>query len=96
MLNREEAHIMGKVTGGELLTVAKTREGILFAVVGELSRIAEQKRQMFMNSSNLRTADGISAAIEEQGTIKGLEFAINFIINLGDDQDESKSSISST
>lgn len=90
-LDRNEAHVLGRVSKSQDLQTHMMRDGILYAIVGELSRTSAEKQRMFMNAADLKTQVGISTALEEQGLIKGLEYTINFILTLGEDTDVNSS-----
>lgn len=50
--------------------------GILFAVVGELSRLATAKRTLFFGQMDLSSDAGVKQAARLQGEIAGIEMAI--------------------
>lgn len=88
MIDREAAHVFGRLSAGSDITLHSQPDGILFNVIGELSRLAADRQALFTNSADLLSTEGLAEARQQQGILKGLEMAINFIMELGYDRDE--------
>ncbi len=65
-------------------------DGILFAVVGELARLKDAKQRAFFNGLSLQTPEGIAAAQELQGELKGIEICISLIEGLENERSEQR------
>lgn len=82
---RADAFLDGRLVADEKFAEAIRRDGVLFGLVGELSRLQEEMRRNFVLSSNLTTPEGIASALNTQGYIKGLEYVITFIEEFGNE-----------
>lgn len=73
--NRTDAAFIGRIPKDNFHLYQK--DGILFAVIGELERLKQERLRMTISGLNLSTPEGISLAQKEMGILEGIELVIS-------------------